>query len=68
MFSLKCLLYPFCTRSSSLSLSGPCFSRVHGPGAGWGGGVPAACNSETAHGIEIKFDRVVENHKLINLV
>ena len=28
----------------------------------------AAHNSKTVHGIEMKFDRVVENHKVINLV
>ena len=33
-----------------------------------GGGVPAAHNSKTIHGIEMKFGTVVENHKLINLV
>ena len=32
------------------------------------GGVPAAHNSKTIHGFEMKFGRVVENHKLINLV
>ena len=41
-------------------------------GEGWGGGgerkVPAAHNSKTVRGIEMKFVRVVENHKLINLV
>ena len=30
--------------------------------------MPAAHNSKTIHGIERKFGRVVENHKLINLV
>ena len=30
--------------------------------------MPAAHNSKTFHGIEMKFGRVVENHKLINLV
>ena len=30
--------------------------------------VPAAHNSKPIHCIEIKFSRVVENHKLINLV
>ena len=30
--------------------------------------VPAAYNSKTIHGIEMKFGRVVESHKLINLV
>ena len=29
--------------------------------------MPAAHNSKSIHGIEIKFGRVVENHKLINL-
>ena len=40
-----------------------------GPGGrGWGVGrkVPAAHNSRTIHGIEIKFGRVVENCKVIN--
>ena len=30
--------------------------------------MPVTNNSKTIHGIEIKFDRVVENHKLIHLV
>ena len=30
--------------------------------------MPAAHNSKTIHGIEMKFGRVVENHKLINSV
>ena len=30
--------------------------------------MPAAYNSKTIHGIERTFGRVVENHKLINLV
>ena len=41
------------------------------PGSRWGGGgrkVPAAHNSKPIHGIELKFGRVVENHKLVNLV
>ena len=29
---------------------------------------PAAHNSKTIRGIEMKFGKVVENHKLINLV
>ena len=33
-----------------------------------GGGLPADHNSKTIDGIETKIDRVVENHKLINLV
>ena len=40
-------------------------------GRGGGGGrrkVPAAHNSKTVHGIEMKFGTVVENHKLIKLV
>ena len=31
------------------------------------GEVPAVHNSKTIYGIEIKFGRVAENHKLINL-
>ena len=43
------------------------------PGSGRRGGrggrkVPAAHNSKTIHGIEMKFGRVIENHKLIHLV
>ena len=30
--------------------------------------MPAAYNSKTIHGIAMKFGRVVENHKAINLV
>ena len=30
--------------------------------------MPAAHNSKTIHGIEMKFGRVVENHKLISFV
>ena len=30
--------------------------------------MPAANNTKTFHGIEMKFGRVVENPKLINLV
>ena len=37
-----------------------------GGGGGWK--VPAAHNSKTVHGIEMKLGRIVENHKLINLV
>ena len=51
------------------------FLTLSGSGFFWGawargGGrkVPAAHKSETIHGIEMKFGRVVENHKLINLV
>ena len=33
-----------------------------------GGGVPAVHNPKTIHGIEMKFGRVVENHKLISFV
>ena len=40
-----------------------------GPGGGGGGQkVPAAHNSKTIRGIELKFGRVAENHKLINFV
>ena len=44
------------------------------PGLRWGGGggggekVPAAHNSKTIYGIEMKFSREAENPKLINLV
>ena len=40
------------------------------PGLGGGGGrkVPTAHNFKTIHGIEMKFGKIVENHKLINLV
>ena len=64
-----------------LSLSDPGFSTVPGQGGrgvgrgraeGVGGGVgwknPAAYNSKTIHGIEMKFGQLVENHKLINFV
>ena len=37
-----------------------------GGGKGWK--VSAAYNSKTIHDIEMKFGRVVENYKLINLV
>ena len=37
-------------------------------GEGEGRKVSAAHKSKTIHGIDIKFGRVVENHKLINLV
>ena len=37
-------------------------------GGGVGRKVTAAYNSKTIHGIQMKFDRVVENHKLLNLV
>ena len=30
--------------------------------------MPAARSSKTVHGIEMKFGRLVENHKLINSV
>ena len=54
----------------SLTLSSPGFFWVPGPGGEGGGGqkVPTAYNSKTIHGIEIKFGRVIENHKLIILV
>ena len=38
------------------------------PGPGGGQKAPAAHNSKTIRGIKMKFGRVVENHKLINLV
>ena len=52
----------------TLALAGPGFFWVPGPGGRGKGGVPAAHNSKTIHGVEMKFGRVVENHKLINLV
>ena len=55
-----------------LTLSGPGYFGVPGPEGGGGGGggrkVPAAQNSQTIHGIEMRFGWVVENLKLINLV
>ena len=51
-----------------LFLSGPGFSKVVLPRGKGGGGVPAVYNSKTIHGIEMKFGRAVENHKLINSV
>ena len=54
-------------RSFNLSVLG--FFWCLGLGGGGGGRkVPAAHKSKTIHGIEMKFARVVENHKLINLV
>ena len=47
---------------------------VPGPGGGGGvgglrrGGVPAPHKSKTVHSIEMKFGRIVEYHKPINLV
>ena len=48
-----------------LTLSETGFSRV--PGPGWEEGGEGGYISETVHGIEMKFGRVVENHRLINL-
>ena len=45
-----------------------CPARAFKGGGGGGGEVPAAHNSKTVNGIEIKLGRIVENHKLINLV
>ena len=55
---------------TTLTLSGPGFFWVPQAwgGGGGGGGVPAAHNSKTIRGIEMKFGRIVENYKLINLV
>ena len=44
------------------------WSLSSGGGGGGGAKVPTAYNSETIYGIKMKFGRVVENHKLINLV
>ena len=54
----------------SITLSRPGIFWGPGPGTEGGGGrkVPADHNSKAIHGIEMKFGRVVENHKLINLV
>ena len=54
----------------ALTLSGAGFFGClgHGKRGEGGGGVPAAHNSQTIHFIEMKFGRVVENHKLINVV
>ena len=59
-----------------LAQSGPGFflgawARGEGRGVGSRGGgrrVPTAHNSKTIHGIEMNFGRVVEKHKVINLV
>ena len=55
----------------NITLSRPGIFWVPGPGAGRRRGrrkVPADHNSKTIHGIEMKFGKVVENHKLINLI
>ena len=39
------------------------FGRLSLGGGGWK--VPAAHNSKTTHGIEMKFGRLVENHELL---
>ena len=59
--------FQFCL---TLTLSGPGIFWLPGPWGGGAGGkkVPTVHNSETIHGIGITFCRVVENHKLINLV
>ena len=64
---MKAAFLFFLSRSRSLTLSGPGFFACLGRG-GVGGEEPAVYNSITIHGIEMKFGRVVENHKLINLV
>ena len=56
------------TFKGGLNPTGPSFFGVPGSGAGGGRKVPAAHNSKTIRGFEMKFGRVVENHKLINLV
>ena len=54
-------------KAAILTLSSPDY--IWGDWAGGEGGqkVPAAHNTETIHGIEVKFGGVVENNKLINL-
>ena len=44
------------------------FEHQLSTGGGGGRKVPAAYNSKTIHGIEMKFGSVLENRKLINLV
>ena len=54
-----CLLEPYPARA---------FFECLGPG-GRGGGVESARrNSKTIHCIEMKFGRVVKNHKLLNFI
>ena len=55
------------TDSFILTLSARAFLGAWARG-GWGRKVLAAYNSKTIHGIKMKFGRVVENDKLINLV
>ena len=52
----------------SLTLSARAFLDRLGQWGGGGGEVPAAHNSKPIDGIERRFRRVVENHKLINLM
>ena len=51
-----------------LTPSSPGIFGVPRLGGGGEGKVPVAHNSKTIHGIGMKFGRVVENHKLVNLV
>ena len=52
----------------ALTLSGPGFSGVPGPGREGRGGRGGSVPSKIIHGIETNFGRIVENRKLINLV
>ena len=58
----------FASRASNIGItirSGLFLAAWAGRGGG-GAEVPAAHNSKTVHGIEMKFGRIVENHKFIN--
>ena len=61
-------IFQYTIAKKDLILSGPGFFGELGPGGRGGRKVPAAHNSKTIHGIGMEFGRVVENHKLINLV
>ena len=43
-------------------------ARLGRRGGGWGEGVPAANNSKAISDKETKIGRIVENHRLINLM
>ena len=58
-------------KRNTLNPTSPVFFWVPGPGGGGGEGgrkVAAANNSKIIYGIEMKFCRIVENHKLIILM
>ena len=62
-----CSVGPLCYRGAGFILSGPGFFWMSEPG-GRGAESAAAYSSKTTHGIEMKFGKVVENHKLLSLV